>query len=190
MEKCDTNPAGAASHTGSALSLEERARAIRLVLTDVDGVLTSSHLFYGVEERHLRGFSTRDGAGMNWLRECGIPVGFISALDAPSTRARARDLGVAELHLGSGPKLATLRGILERLGLAAAQVAYLGDDLHDLPVLLRVGLSACPEDAAAEVRAACHWTVPLKGGEGVFRAVAELVLKAQGLWPGVVARYR
>jgi len=171
MGKCDTNPPVAASH------LEARARLIRLVLTDVDGVLTSSHLFYGHEGIHLRGFSTRDGAGIHWLVQSGIPVGFISALDAPSTRARARDLGVAELHLGSGDKGPVLQAILARRGLEPAQVAYLGDDLHDLPVLRRVGL------------AACHWTVPLRGGDGVFRAVAECVLKAQGLWEAVLARY-
>jgi 3-deoxy-D-manno-octulosonate 8-phosphate phosphatase (KDO 8-P phosphatase) len=82
-----------------------------------------------------------------------------------------------------------LQSILLRRGLEASQVAYLGDDLHDLPVLRRVGLAACPMDAAPEVQAACHWTVPLRGGEGVFRAVAECVLKAQGLWEGVLARY-
>jgi len=166
-----------------------RAGRIRLVLTDVDGVLTSSHLFYGVEGSHLRGFSPRDGAAMNWLAQSGIPVGFISALDAPSTRARARDLGVEELHLGSGEKLPIFQSILERRGLAAQEVAYLGDDLHDLPILLRAGLSVCPVDAAPEVRAACHWAVPLRGGEGVFRAAGELILKAQGFWEGIVARY-
>lgn len=169
--------------------LRDRAGRIRLVLTDVDGVLTSSHLYYGHEGRHLRGFSTRDGAAMNWLAQSGIPVGFISALDAPSTRDRARDLGVAELHLGSGEKLPIFQSILGRRGLAAQEVAYLGDDLHDLPILLRAGLSVCPEDAAPEVQAACHWTAPLKGGEGVFRAAGELILKAQGLWEGILARY-
>ena len=189
MEKCDTNRSTAASHTSPAATLELRAREIKLVLTDVDGVLTSSHLFYGMEGIHLRAFSTRDGAAMNWLAASGIPVGFISALDAPSTRARARDLGVAELHLGSGEKWPIFQAILERRGLKAEEVAYLGDDLHDLPILLRAGLSACPMDAAREVQAACHWTVPLKGGEGVFREVGEAILKAQGLWATVLAQY-
>lgn len=189
MGQCDTNAAMAASHTGPELSLADRARRIRLVLTDIDGVLTSSHLFYGLEGAHLRGFSTRDGAGINWLVQSGLPVGFISALDAPSSRARARDLNVAEVHLGSGDKLPVLQSILARRGLDPMEVAYLGDDLHDLPVLRRVGLAACPLDAAPEVQAACHWTVPLRGGEGVLRAVAECVLKAQGLWAAVLARY-
>jgi 3-deoxy-D-manno-octulosonate 8-phosphate phosphatase (KDO 8-P phosphatase) len=167
----------------------ERARRIRLVLTDVDGVLTTSHIYYARDGVHLRGFSTRDGAAMNWLRESGIPVGYISALDAPGTRARALDLKVEEIHLGVGEKLPVFLEILARRGLEAGQVAYLGDDLHDLPVLRRAGLSACPADAAGEVRAACHWTVPLRGGEGVFRAVGEAILQAQGLWDAIVARY-
>ena len=189
MGKCDTNRPVAARHTDAEPSLAARARMIRLVLTDVDGVLTSSHLYYGIDGIHLRGFSTRDGAAIGWLGQSGIPVGFISALDAPSTRARARDLNVEELHLGSGDKGPVLQSILARRGLEPAQVAYLGDDLHDLPVLRRVGLAACPMDAAPEVREVCHWAVPLRGGEGVFRAVAECVLQAQGLWEGILARY-
>lgn len=169
--------------------LRERARKIRMVLTDVDGVLTSSHLYYGHEGMHLRAFSTRDGAGINWLVQAGIPVGFISALDAPSTRQRARDLNVEELHLGSGEKLPILEEICVRRGLAIDEVAYLGDDLHDLPLLNRVGLSICPMDAAPELRDRCHWTVPLRGGEGVFRAAAELILKSQERWETILTRY-
>ena len=169
--------------------LGDRAGRIRLVLTDVDGVLTSSHLWYGHEGIHLRAFSTRDGAGINWLTQCGIPVGFISALEAPSTRQRARDLNVEEVHLGPGAKLATLQAIVGRRGLALDQVAYLGDDLHDIPVLKRIGLAVCPMDAAREVRAACDWIVPLNGGEGVFRAAAELILRAQGRWAGILNQY-
>lgn len=163
-------------------ALRNKASRIRLVLTDVDGVLTSSHLFYGQESIQLRAFSTRDGAGMRWLIQSGIPIGFISALDAPSTRQRAHDLGVEELHLGSGDKLPIFKTICDRRGLAFEEVAYLGDDLHDLSVLRRAGLSCCPWDAADEVQKQCHWVVPRRGGEGVFRATAELILKAQDRW--------
>jgi 3-deoxy-D-manno-octulosonate 8-phosphate phosphatase (KDO 8-P phosphatase) len=177
-------------HEEEALNrLGDRARKIRLVLTDVDGVLTSSHLLYGHEGLHLRAFSTKDGAAMNWLPEHGIPVGFISALDAPSTRQRARDLKVEEVHLGSGQKLSIFLEICHRRGLEPDSVAYLGDDLHDLPVLRRAGLSICPEDAVPEVLRACHWVVPRNGGEGVFRAAGELILKAQGHWQTILARY-
>jgi 3-deoxy-D-manno-octulosonate 8-phosphate phosphatase (KDO 8-P phosphatase) len=189
MDSTDGQVPGPGALPAGVPDLSERATGIRLVLTDVDGVLTSSHLLYGLEERHLRAFSTRDGAAMNWLADAGIPVGFISALDAPSTRDRARDLRVAEVHLGGADKLPVLQEILNRRGLLPREVAYLGDDLADLPVLRRVGLAACPSDAAPEVRAACHWTVPLKGGEGVLRAVGELILQNQGLWECILARY-
>lgn len=168
----------------------EAARRVRLVLTDVDGVLTSSHLIYDVHGAHLRAFSTRDGAAIQWLAQSGIPVGFISALDDASTRRRGEELGVQELHLGPQDKLATLQSILERLRLDPGEVAYLGDDLVDLPVILTVGFSACPSDAAQEVKVASTMVLRQKGGEGCFRATAEYILKAQGNWEPIVARYR
>lgn len=172
---------------GSAL---EQARHVRLVLTDVDGVLTDSHLIYDSRGARLRAFSTRDGAAIQWLAQCGVPVGFISALDDASTRKRGEDLGVQELHLGIKDKLATLQAILARLGLQPGEVAYFGDDLLDLPVLMSVGFSSCPADAAEEVRTACGLVLPQPGGSGYFRAAAEFILKAQGQWEGIVARYR
>jgi 3-deoxy-D-manno-octulosonate 8-phosphate phosphatase (KDO 8-P phosphatase) len=156
----------------------------------VDGVLTSSQVIYDVHGARLRAFSTRDGAAIQWLTQSGIPVGFISALDDASTRRRGEDLGVQELHLGPGDKLATLRGILKRLELKPEEVAYFGDDLVDLPVLLSVGFPACPSDAAPEVRAACGLVLAEKGGDGFFRAATEFILKAQDHWEPILARYR
>ena len=167
-----------------------RAKSVRLVLTDVDGVLTNSQVIYDVHGARLRAFSTRDGAAIQWLAQSGIPVGFISALDDASTRKRGEDLGVLELHLGSQDKLATLLGILARLGLRPEEVAYFGDDLVDLPVLMSVGFSACPSDAAPEVRAACGLVLAEQGGEGFFRAATEFILKAQDKWGTILARYR
>jgi 3-deoxy-D-manno-octulosonate 8-phosphate phosphatase (KDO 8-P phosphatase) len=175
---------------GSSVVPIDRARRIRLVLTDVDGVLTSSQVIYDADGVRLRAFSTRDGAAIQWLAQCGIPVGFISALDDLSTRKRGEDLGVQELHLGPQDKLATLHSILERLGMQSEEVAYFGDDLMDLSVLMTVGFPVCPSDAAVEVQAACSLVLPQKGGEGFFRAAAEFILKAHGRWDAIVARYR
>jgi len=168
----------------------ERATRVRLVLTDVDGVLTDSHVVYDSQGARQRAFSTRDGAAIQWLTQSGIPVGFLSALDDLSTRRRAEDLGVEELHLGTRDKFAVLEAILIRCSLKPEEVAYFGDDLLDLPVLMTVGFSACPSDAVEEVQGACGLVLPQKGGEGFFRAAAEFILKAQGRWPAVVARYR
>lgn len=172
------------------LDAEAKARKIKLVLTDVDGVLTSSHVIYDGTGTRLRAFSTRDGAAIQWLSQSGIPVGFLSALDDTSTRKRAEDLGVAEIHLGLKDKVQVLRSLLAKHDLEPSQVAYLGDDLLDLPVILKVGLSACPSDAAEEVIEACTLALPQKGGEGCFRAAASFILKAQGHWGAILARYR
>ena len=170
-------------------TLEERARSIRLVCTDIDGVLTTGELHYGGFEGHAKSFHVRDGAAIKWLQRAGIPVAFISGLDSPATWARARHLGVEDCHAGSLAKGPILDELCAKCGLEPRQVAHLGDDLPDLPLLRRVGLACCPQDAVPEVRAACHWTVPVAGGRGVLRAVAEAILKAQGRWDEVVAAY-
>nr|WP_320132873.1 HAD hydrolase family protein [uncultured Holophaga sp.] len=151
--------------------------------------MTTSHVIYDDRGVRLRPFSTRDGAGMQWLAQSGLPVGFISALDDPSTRRRGMDLGVEILCLGPQDKRATLLAEVAARGLAPTEAAYFGDDLHDLPALKVAGFSACPADAAPEVRAACHVVLPELGGGGFFRAAAELILKAQGRWETIVGRY-
>jgi 3-deoxy-D-manno-octulosonate 8-phosphate phosphatase (KDO 8-P phosphatase) len=171
-------------------TLEERARAIRLVCTDIDGVLTTGDLHYGSSESHGKSFHVRDGAAIKWLQRHGIPVAFISGLESPATRARARHLGVEDCYAGSLIKGPVLDELCGKYALEPAQVVHLGDDLPDLPLLLRVGLACCPQDAVPEVVQACHWVVPVAGGRGVLRAVAEFLLKTQGHWDSVVASYQ
>ena len=171
-------------------TLQERAGRIRLVCTDVDGVLTSGALHYGREEKHTKTFHVRDGLGIVWLRRCGIKVAFISGLESPATERRARDLGVEDCfagHLAKGPLLDQL---CAKYQLDPSQVAHIGDDLPDLPLLRRVGLACCPQDAVPEVRNAAHWVVPIDGGKGVLRPLAELILKTQGHWDSVVRNYK
>lgn len=165
------------------------AAGIRLVCTDVDGVLTDGSLHYGDFQGHAKAFHVRDGAGIKWLQRAGIPVAFISGLDSPATWNRAKHLGVEDCYAGHLAKLPVLDELCARHGLGYAQVAHVGDDLHDLPLLTRVGLAACPEDAVPEVRAVCPLVVPVRGGRGVLRAVAETILKAQGRWDEVVGSY-
>jgi 3-deoxy-D-manno-octulosonate 8-phosphate phosphatase (KDO 8-P phosphatase) len=170
--------------------LDDRARAIRLVCTDIDGVLTTGALVYGPGPGHTKDFHVRDGTAIKWLQGAGIPVAFISGLDSAASRHRAEDLGIEDCFLGYLEKGPVLQSLCLKYGLAPEHVAHLGDDLHDLPLLRRVGLACCPSDAAAEVKAACHWVVGTPGGQGVLRSVAERILKAQGEWAPVVARYR
>ena len=171
-------------------TLDERLAGIRLVCTDVDGVLTTGDLHYGDGPAHGKVFNVRDGAAIKWLQRSGIPVAFISGLASPATLRRAEDLQVEDCFAGRLDKAPVLVQLCAKYGLGPDQVAHLGDDLADLPLLTRVGLACCPQDAAAEVLAAAHWVVPAAGGTGVLRAVAERILKAQGRWDEVLAAYR
>jgi len=171
-------------------TLQERAGAIRLLCTDVDGVLTTGALHFSGEGGHTKSFHVRDGAGIAYLQRQGIRVAFISGLDSPATWARAKHLGVEDCFAGNLAKGPILEQLCAKYDLALNQVAHIGDDLADLPLLDRVGLACCPQDAVEEVKAVCHWVVPLDGGRGVVRAVAELILKAQGRWKSVLDQYR
>lgn len=171
-------------------ALLARARRIRLLCTDVDGVLTDGKLHFPAEGPHTKAFHVRDGAAIVWLQKAGIPVAFISGLESPSTRARAAQLGIADCHAGKLAKGPVLEELCAKYALNLDQVAHVGDDLADLPLLERVGLACCPADAVAEVKDACHWEVPLQGGQGVIRAVAELILKSQGRWADILEAHR
>ncbi len=169
--------------------LDLRAAKIRLLCTDIDGVLTTGLLHYGAEPGHTKAFHVRDGAAIKMLQQAGIPVAFISGLDAGATVNRAKDLGVVDCFAGHLEKKPILDQLCAKYGLAYDQVAHLGDDLPDLPLLRRVGLACCPSDAVAEVKAVCHWAAPMPGGQGLLRAVAERILKAQGRWTDIVTKY-
>ncbi len=169
--------------------LVARASRIKLLCTDVDGVLTTGLLHYGLESGHTKAFHVRDGAAIKWLQGAGVPVAFISGLATPATRLRAQDLALEDCFMGHLQKLPILDQLCAKYGLAYDEVAHVGDDLHDLPLLTRVGLAVCPSDAVAEVRRACHWTIPIAGGHGVLRSLAEEILKAKGAWAGIVAKY-
>jgi 3-deoxy-D-manno-octulosonate 8-phosphate phosphatase (KDO 8-P phosphatase) len=169
--------------------LGQRAAKIRLLCTDIDGVLTTGALHYGQEPGHTKAFHVRDGAAIKWLQRSGIPVAFISGLASEATENRARDLGVEDCFAGHLDKGPILDRLCAKYGLTPEQIAHLGDDLPDLPLLRRVGLACCPADAVAEVKAACHWVTPLGGGQGVLRLVAEQILKSQSQWNAILSNY-
>ena len=161
------------------------AQQVRLVALDVDGVLTDGGLHYDPEGREQKRFHVADGLGIKLLRRAGLEVAIISGRASPAVAARARELGIAHLHQGVEDKRALLDQLLARLELCPAQVAYMGDDLPDLPVLRVVGFPAAPADARPEVRQAARWVTSAPGGRGAVRELAEHLLKAQGKWdPG------
>lgn len=163
--------------------LSERLRELRLLLLDVDGVLTDGRLVYGPEGDAGRLFNVRDGYGIKALQGAGLAVGIITGRRTEATARRAAELGLEEVWQGKRRKLPVWEEILERRGLKAEQAAYMGDDLLDLPLLERAGLAAAPADAVDEVLEAAHWTATRRGGEGCVRELCETILRARGAWP-------
>lgn len=162
---------------------------IKLLLFDVDGVLTDGRILIHADGTESKEFNIRDGAGIVWAQRAGLAVGLLSARLADATSVRATQLGITILVQGAANKLSGYQQILADAGLTDAEVGYMGDDLQDLPVLRRAGFSAAPADAAPEVLAAVTWVSNRRGGCGAARECIEHVLRAQGLWRGAVAEY-
>jgi 3-deoxy-D-manno-octulosonate 8-phosphate phosphatase (KDO 8-P phosphatase) len=165
---------------------EERARRVRLVLLDVDGVLTDGTVIMHGDGTESKAFHIRDGAAIVWAMQTGVDVGLLSARASAATTQRAAQLGMTIVAQGVPSKPTEFERILAQQGLAEQNVAYMGDDLLDLPILARAGLSGAPADAAEEVRAAAHWVSARRGGHGAVREFIELILRAQGRWDSIV----
>jgi 3-deoxy-D-manno-octulosonate 8-phosphate phosphatase (KDO 8-P phosphatase) len=169
--------------------LKTRARAVRLILLDVDGVLTDGTVHIASDGTEAKSFSIRDGAGVLWARREGLTVGLLSGRPSAATTRRASELGI-DLVVETGPdKRQAFDQILSKLHLGDADVAYMGDDLLDLPVLRRVGLSAAPADAVDEVLADANWVSARPGGRGAVRELIELILRARLRWHAVVGQH-
>jgi 3-deoxy-D-manno-octulosonate 8-phosphate phosphatase (KDO 8-P phosphatase) len=159
------------------------------MLFDVDGVLTDGTVLINADGSESKNFFIRDGIAMVWAQRAGLKVGLLSARMSPTTLPRANQLGLSIVYQGVSSKADTLDRILADEGLTGADVAYMGDDVVDLAVLGKVGVSAAPADAVAEVRAAVDWTSTFDGGRGAARELIEFVLKTQKVWDGIVAGY-
>lgn len=156
------------------------ARSIRLVSLDCDGTMTDGRVFYGDGGDRLRAFHVRDGVGIRRMMQAGLAVAFVSASGAEAIARRAAELGVAHCLTGAADKLAALDGLCARLGFGLDAVAHLGDDLNDLPVLVRVGLPAAVADAVPELREAARFVTARRGGDGAVREFADRLLAARG----------
>jgi len=167
----------------------DRARAVRLLLLDVDGVLTDGSLLYTDDGRELKVFNSRDGFGISLLHRAGIATGIITARQGGAVAARAAQLGITHLVQGIRDKRTAYYDILAQTHLDAAQVAYVGDDWLDLPILARVGLAVAVADAVEEVRGVAHYVTRQPGGRGAVREVCDLILEAQGMREKLLARY-
>jgi 3-deoxy-D-manno-octulosonate 8-phosphate phosphatase (KDO 8-P phosphatase) len=171
------------------VTIQERAHRIRLLLFDVDGVLTDGVVTMHADGSESKGFHIKDGAAIVWAQRAGLPVGLLSSRASDATAQRAAQLAVRIVQQGVASKSLAFDQILRDSDVPEESVAYMGDDLLDLPVLARAGLSGAPSDAVEEVRASVHWVSTAAGGRGAARQFIELVLRAQGLWDKVVAGY-
>ena len=171
------------------MKTDDRATKVKLLLFDVDGVLTDGKILMHADGSESKTFDIKDGTGIVWAQRAGLTVGILSARNSAATSQRAAQLGITLIHQGVKSKLETYDQIADSLMLEDEQVAYMGDDVLDLPVLLRVGLAAAPADAVEGVRSRVHWVSRCQGGAGAARELIELILRAQDRWDSLVASY-
>ena len=170
--------------------IEERAKKIKMLVLDVDGVLTDGKIIYndlGIESKN---FNVKDGFAMLILNRAGIKSAIITAKKSRVLVKRIKEMMINRLYQNAFNKLEAYRDILKRFGLADEDICYIGDDLLDLPLLKRVGLAVSVTDGVEEVKTAAHYVTEKKGGEGAVREVIELILKAQEKWEEATRRYR
>jgi 3-deoxy-D-manno-octulosonate 8-phosphate phosphatase (KDO 8-P phosphatase) len=167
----------------------DRLKKIKLLLLDVDGVLTDGRIIYDANGLETKFFNVKDGHGIKLLQKAGIEVGIISARRSEVVKVRAAELGITHLHQRSLDKLVPYREVLDATGLSDEEVAYIGDDIQDLPLLRRVGFAAAPADAVPDVLPHVHFVTRNRGGWGAVREVCDLLLRGQGVWETVTAAY-
>ncbi|MBE7415744.1 MAG: HAD hydrolase family protein [Deltaproteobacteria bacterium] len=170
-------------------TVAEKIKAVRLAIFDVDGVLTDGRIIFDAHGTETKFFDVKDGHGIKLLMRSGIDAAIITARQSKVVQLRADDLGISLVYQGMKDKKAALESISERTGIPPSAMAYMGDDIIDLPVLKRVGFSAAVSDAVQEVKEAVDYVAGKPGGKGAVRELAELILKAQGKWDDVMRQF-
>ena len=166
-----------------------RAAKVKLLLLDVDGILTDGSITYSDEGIELKTFNSKDGFGLNLLRKAGVEVGIITARSSKALIRRCQDLKIDHLYQGRRNKVETYKEIIAELGLQADEVAYMGDDWLDLPLLGKVGFAATVADAVTEIKDAVHFTSRFDGGQGGVREVCDLIVDAKGKYQELLNEY-
>ncbi len=171
------------------MELTQKAAQIKLIVFDVDGVFTNGHIFMDDHGDEHKAFHVLDGQGVKWLLEVGIHVAIISGRDAKGVALRMQQLGIQHVFQGVKDKIPVYEKLITTLNIKDHEVAYMGDDLPDLPVLRRVGLGIAVANAVAEVKQYAQWTTKNAGGQGAIREVCEFLLKTQHHWDKLLTRY-
>jgi len=167
----------------------ERARRVRLMIFDVDGVLTDGRLWYGPAGEELKVFHSFDGHGLKMLAGSGVACALLSGRRSAAVAARAAELGIGHVFQGIDDKVSTYRELLDRLNLKPEHTGYMGDELVDLPVLTRCGFACAPREAPQAVRSRVHYVASASAGRGAAREVCEFVMRAQGRLEEVLQGY-
>ena len=169
----------------------QKAESVKLVVLDVDGVMTDGTLLYGADTNlEMKCFNIKDGLGIKLLQRCGIDVAIITGRTSAAVERRAAELGITELIQGREDKGTALEEVIASRKLDAASVAYMGDDLPDLGAMRLAGLASCPIDAVEAVKNDADWIAPLAGGDGAVRALCDFILRAQGHLPDLNDTFR
>ncbi len=169
--------------------MQQKLINIKLLLLDVDGVMTDGGIVYDGNGLETKVFNVKDGHGIKMLQRHGIQVGVITGRTSAVVDIRARELGIELLYQGALKKLESYADVKRKTGLDDRQIAYMGDDVIDVPVMRRVGFAAAPPDALPEVLAVADYVSSRSGGRGAVREVCDLILKGRGFWPEIAARY-
>lgn len=170
-------------------SVAQRARRVKLLVFDVDGVLSDGQMIVGDDGVQVKSFDVRDGFALVWARRCGLRTAIITAERSATVTHRAKRLGIEWVAQFARDKAKAFKECCGHFGVPTDQICYVGDDLPDLPVLRRVGLAVAVPDAPSEVKAHAHYITKKAGGRGAAREVVELILRAQGRWEAVVREY-
>jgi 3-deoxy-D-manno-octulosonate 8-phosphate phosphatase (KDO 8-P phosphatase) len=169
--------------------VDRRARHIKLLLMDCDGVLTDGRLELLENGDEQKTFHARDGQGISLFHQAGLKTGIISGRTSSAVERRAQDLGISYVRQRAKDKIKALDEIMAEAGVSIDECAYIGDDLADIPVMLRVELAVAVADAVVETKQAAHYVTELRGGHGAVREVCDLILKAQGHWHELMKRF-
>ncbi|WP_428608113.1 3-deoxy-manno-octulosonate-8-phosphatase KdsC [Sedimenticola sp.] len=166
-----------------------RAKQIRLVIFDVDGVLTDSSLYLGDDGQEYKAFNSKDGLGMKLLQKSGIEIGIITGRTSNVVALRMESLGIEHVFQGQRHKVPAFEALRDKLGLRNEQIAYVGDDVVDLPVMRQVGLAITVQDAHQLAKAHAHWQTQAAGGHGAAREICEMLMAAQGTLEQAYEKY-
>lgn len=165
------------------------AQKVKLIIFDVDGVLTAGQIIFGQDGEALKAFHCQDGMGISLAHKAGIKTAIITGRESQIVHRRATELKIGDIHQGAADKVIAFGELLQKHNLTPEQVAYVGDDINDLPVMVQVGLPCAVGNAVPEVKSAARYVATRQGGNGAVREIIEFILKSQNTWDGIIAEY-